>query len=301
MSFVWLIIGFAAGLGLARFLGWKDLPLRWPLVEPDRQRVANPNTVPTLPVSQSVPSVTTSPASPISDGATASEPKTALATSSDADACAPEAAASAAGSKKSDDLTPTRAVRLRQLCNDMAMLTENIAHPRELSDEPQFKEMVRILADSEMPFDDVKAYVFGNSWPHSCAALQAMQSRDDGDRIVDVVIDNLNGLGIWQIAYALDLLATKADKCPAGSVLLHHESWWTDNVMVRQLFAGYFDKLNERGVKPYLGDAAKTATDHHPQIRAFLTRLQHPIGDRLAAELPVSSDASQTDTSGTSD
>ena len=182
----------------------------------------------------------------------------------------------------------TRAVRLRRLCDQMSMLTEKVSHSREIADEPQFKEMVRILSEPELPLEHVQDYAFGNSWPHSCAALAALAERKDGGAASDAVIRNFGSFGVWQMAFALDYVATLDGAVAAGAPLLRHEPWWTDAPMLCREFELYFSKLEARGVPPLLGDAVIQRSEAHGQIRQFLARLECPLAARLAASLPTS-------------
>lgn len=179
----------------------------------------------------------------------------------------------------------SRARKLRRLCNEMQSLTENIAHPRELSGEPQFQEMVRIFEDGAVLLDELKAYIFGNSWPHGCAALKALEARADGSRIAQDIADNLNSFGIWQMTYALDCLAEIGTTVPAGVPLKHLDAWWSDNVMVRSALTDYFAKLEAKGIAPDIGEALRNKRDLHAQILHFLERIGGTFAARLKAQI----------------
>lgn len=188
----------------------------------------------------------------------------------------------------------TRAFKLRRLCNDLQPLTDNIAHPRELSGEPKFEEMVRIFADPAMPLEDVRRYIIGNSWPHGCAAIKALEQRQDGGELARIVADNASAFGVWQLAYALDYLGKHGGSVPAGAPLQNYESWWIDNVMVRDAFAAYFDALEARDAKAELGSALSENVGTQDMVREFLRRIDRPFARRLLDLLPEETGSSST-------
>ncbi len=189
----------------------------------------------------------------------------------------------------------TRAMRLRRLCNGMQALTENIAHPRELSGEPSFEEMVRIFADPGVPIEEVRRYIIGNSWPHGCAAIKALEQRPDGGELAQPVAETASAFGIWQLTYALDYLGKQGGSVAAGAPLQSIESWWIDNLMVRDAFASYFDALVGRDATPELGSQLAQNFAIHGTVREFLRRLDRPFARRLMELLPA--DAGSGDTS----
>lgn len=220
MSVLWLLLAFAAGLIVARFGRWQDvteqLTRTWqgshgaPAVQKGAVELAEVAAKIEPPAMASADAVLTS------------------------GALSQEVAAAA-----------TRAVQLRRLCDSMWELTDKTSHSREIANEPAFLEMVAILTDREMPLEQVLDYAFGTSWPHSCAALAALTARSDGDTAADAVIKYFGNYGIWQMAFALDYLASRKGAVPVGAMLQHHVSWWTDQAMVGREFEIYFTKLEQ--------------------------------------------------------
>ncbi|MFM9942004.1 MAG: AAA family ATPase [Hyphomicrobiaceae bacterium] len=168
----------------------------------------------------------------------------------------------------------------------MTILTEKTPHAREIAREPQFVEMVKILASPDTPFDLVLDYAMGTSWPHSCAALAALKTRDDGSKAGHAVVKCFPSFGIWQMASALDYFATLDGAVPAGAPLEYLDQWWIDQPMLHREFEIYFGQLAARKTRPELGPGVLGKSDLHPQIRQFLSRIEHPIAAELAASLP---------------
>ena len=85
------------------------------------------------------------------------------------------------------DETETLTARLHSLEAVFAPLASSYAHPRELEEQPQFAEAVRLLQDPDVPLDTVMQYVLGTNWTLACAALAALIGRPDRDEAVDDV------------------------------------------------------------------------------------------------------------------
>ncbi len=279
VTIFWILLGFASGLAAARFFGWhqflqwQDMPKGWPL---GAGRSGSTSSIDTKPAPALSPSASVElPAAPTNPAITASG-STPVGSEPTATPGADDTA-----------VLETRAVKLRTLCNAMSLLTENIAHARELSHEPQFLEMVRLMSEPDMPLDELRAYAIGNSWPHSCAALVALKDRRAGEEIAGSIIEHFNHFGVWQMAYALDYLEARGGKCAAGGPLRHHEMWWTDNSQIRLAFEDYFSKLERRGADADLGREVTDNASLHEQIRHFLQRMRHPFADKLLAQLPA--------------
>jgi hypothetical protein len=78
-----------------------------------------------------------------------------------------------------DAAAASLSARLHSLEAVYAPLASNLAHPRELEDQPQFREALTLLQDPEVPLDTVMQYALGANWPLACAALAALKRRTD--------------------------------------------------------------------------------------------------------------------------
>ena len=79
------------------------------------------------------------------------------------------------------------------------------AHPRELEDQPQFAEAVKLLEDPDVPLDTVMQYALGANWPLACAGLAALSGAADRSERADEVVAHFEKLYPWPIHFALDV------------------------------------------------------------------------------------------------
>src|SRR5205085_9268592 len=84
--------------------------------------------------------------------------------------------------------------RLHALEAVFSPLASNYAHPRELEDQPQFAEAVRLLQDPDVPLDTVMQYALGANWPLACAGLAALRRRADRSERSDQVVAHFEKL-----------------------------------------------------------------------------------------------------------
>src|SRR5262249_62207523 len=75
------------------------------------------------------------------------------------------------------DATASLSARLHGLEGVYAPLASKLAHPRELEDQPQFAEAVRLLQEPAVPIDTAMPYALGGNWPRACPAFAALKRR----------------------------------------------------------------------------------------------------------------------------
>ena len=106
--------------------------------------------------------------------------------------------------------------RLHALEAVFSPLASNLAHPRELEDQPQFAEAVRLLEDPAVPLDTVMQYALGANWPLACAGLAALRRRADRSERSDQVVAHFEKLYPWPIYFALAYLLAVEPRPPVG-------------------------------------------------------------------------------------
>ena len=84
--------------------------------------------------------------------------------------------------------------RLHALEAVFSPLASNLAHPRELEDQPQFAEAVKLLQEPAVPLDTVMQYALGANWPLACAGLAALKRRADRSQRTDQVVAHFDKL-----------------------------------------------------------------------------------------------------------
>ena len=145
--------------------------------------------------------------------------------------------------------------RLHALEAVFSPLASNLAHPRELEDQPQFAEAVKLLEDPGVPLDTVMQYALGANWALACAALAALKKRADRSERVDEVVAHFDKLYPWPMYFALDYLLAVEPRPPVGDPVAGAKDWWGDNLIVPGLFRDYFAKRESLGDAPVFGPA----------------------------------------------
>ncbi|HKD57065.1 MAG TPA: hypothetical protein VKD45_06100, partial [Hyphomicrobiaceae bacterium] len=172
---------------------------------------------------------------------------------------APTASPTAEASPSGDAAAASLSGRLHSLEAVYAPLASNLAHPRELEDQPQFREAATLLADLEVPLDTVMQYALGANWPLACAALAALTRRADRAERSGEVVAHFEKLYPWPIHFALEYLLAVEPRPPVGDPAAGAKEWWGDNLIVPGLFRDYFARREELGDAPAFGPAL-TAT-----------------------------------------
>ncbi len=180
------------------------------------------------------------------------------------------------------------ASRLYKLDSVISPIAGNSAHPRELSELPEFLEAVRLLQDADVSLETVIQYVLGANWILSCAALAALPGRPDGAQALSEVSVYFDNLAPYAMHYALKYYLALEPRPPVGAPLVAAKEWWRDNVIIPPLFRDYLTQRERLGDAPEFGPALASApAGTHAVIKAFLERVNHPLGIALAEELDV--------------
>jgi ATP-dependent Clp protease ATP-binding subunit ClpC len=180
------------------------------------------------------------------------------------------------------------ASRLYKLDSVMAPIAGNSAHPRELSELPEFLEAVRLLQDADVPLETVTQYVLGANWLLSCAALAALPGRPDGAQALYEVSAYFDNLAPYAMHYALKYFLALDPRPPVGAPLVGAKEWWRENVIIPSLFRDYLTQRERLGDAPEFGPGLAAApAGSHAVIKAFLERVNHPLGTALAEHLDV--------------
>ena len=199
---------------------------------------------------------------------------------------APAASPTAEASSSGDAAAASLSGRLHSLEAVYAPLASNLAHPRELEDQPQFREAVTLLADLEVPLDTVMQYALGANWPLACAALAALTRRADRAERSGEVVAHFEKLYPWPIHFALEYLLAVEPRPPVGDPAAGAKEWWGDNLIVPGLFRDYFARREELGDAPAFGPALTATYASSPDhIRGFLQRVNHAFATALMRQL----------------
>lgn len=190
-------------------------------------------------------------------------------------------------------LRHTLSENLHRLDTTIDAFAKSAAHAQELSDHPEFRKAVALLANPAVERSSVEAYALGQSWTLSCAALAALKQRTDGHETAPRVPDAMGEFSTWQIQFALQYLAALRPPLAAGAPLVGFRDWWSDNQVIIRAFASYFDDL-DNDTSPELGDGVAALPAYtQGQIKEFLTRLNRPVAGILAGQIIVATPADE--------
>ena len=195
-----------------------------------------------------------------------------------------EAGGSTASTTNSATPPPSRAARLHTLNEGLGRVTEGAAHHNVIVGEPEFAAMRDILADPQVPIEEVVAYAIGNVWTYAGVAFAALKQRKDGGTVADRVANRTDGMGLWQLQFLLDYLSNVIPGAAVGAPLAGWENWWSDNAQMQHAFADYFLRMEERPGRE-LGPVRSLPAEKQEAIRLFLSKVRHPMAMELAGLL----------------
>ena len=156
------------------------------------------------------------------------------------------------------------------------------AHPRELEDQRDFQAAAALLKDPDVSLDTVMQYATGANWALSCAALEALATRPDRDRVTADLLFAFDRLAPWAMFFAFKCLLAADPRPPIGASVAKLRDWWIGNNHVLTLFREYFVASELLGELPAFGEALDALTaDDHQNITNFLGRINHPSATTL--------------------
>ena len=178
------------------------------------------------------------------------------------------------------------AARLHELEASFAPFSNSSAHPRELTEHPEFKQAARALADPAVPLDVVLQYAHGANWGLSCTAFAALARRNDRSEALDQVVAQFDRVAPWAMYFALEYFLTAEPRPPVGAAVAGAKEWWRDNPILPLLVRDYFARRAELGDVAEFGSVLdEPFAAPHAVVRAFLERVDHPLARALVAEL----------------
>ena len=176
--------------------------------------------------------------------------------------------------------------QLHALDAQFAPFANNSAHPRELAEQPAFKQAAALLADPAVPLETVMQYAQGVTWTLACAAFAGLQRRPDRDRVIDRAVAHFDKLAPWAMYFALDYFLSAEPRPPVGAVVVGVKEWWRDSPIVPLLIADYFARSAAVGDAADFGDTLPSpSASPAAAIRGFLERVNHPMARELIAML----------------
>ena len=178
------------------------------------------------------------------------------------------------------------AARLHELEASFAPFSNSSAHPRELTEHPEFEQAARALADPTVPLDVVLQYAHGADWGLSCTAFAALARRNDRSEALDQVVAQFDRVAPWAMYFALEYFLTAEPRPPVGAAVAGAKEWWRDNPILPLLVRDYFARRAELGdVADFGSSLDEPFAAPHAVVRAFLERVDHPSARALTVQL----------------
>jgi ATP-dependent Clp protease ATP-binding subunit ClpC len=174
---------------------------------------------------------------------------------------------------------------LRSVAQALSSPAEDIGHPRELPDLPEFRAAVEALSRPEA--SALRAdYALGSHWSMACAAYACLSSQPDRQRLRDRTLASLPEVRPYVVLYALRYLASLQQRPPVGAVILRAPPWWATHPLIATFLQEYFSRCAESG------DWADFGEDLHQReqvdaatIETLLKRVDHAFAADLLMDL----------------
>jgi ATP-dependent Clp protease ATP-binding subunit ClpC len=179
-----------------------------------------------------------------------------------------------------DSTAPTQ--RLQQLSEPVTAIAESSAHPRDLLDNPSFREAVTILQSDSVSLKLVTDYVGGANWPLATAACAALGSRADRAEALPSVLSGFRHCRPWPMYFVLRYFETLEQQPPVGVLVLQASDWWIDHPFIPGLLGEHFTSRREKGDEPSFGDSLARATAIEINTaESLLRKIDNPTSRQL--------------------
>ena len=188
--------------------------------------------------------------------------------------------AEAPAAPQADSTAPSH--RLQQLSDPVAAIAESSAHPRDLLENPSFREALAIFQSESVPLKLVTDYVVGANWPLATAACAALPSRADHVDALPVVLSGFRHCRPWPMYFVLQYFEMLDERPPIGALVLQSSEWWIDHPFIPGLLGEHFTARAEKGDEPSFGDGLGRATAVEVNTaESLLRKIDNPVARQL--------------------
>ena len=175
--------------------------------------------------------------------------------------------------------SPTQ--RLQEMSERLTAVGEASSHPRDVAENPEFREAVRIF-ETEVDAGVVTDAVAGANWMLAAAACAALARRPDRQAALNAVLQVFHHLRPWPMYYALRYVESLDPPPPAGDLLLRAPEWWAEHPFIPTLLGEYFAARLGRGEPLAFGEALSGLTAAEmTTVEGLLRKIAHPSARRL--------------------
>ena len=183
------------------------------------------------------------------------------------------------------DATGLTAVLL-PLGRTLSPLAEEVSHPAQLPNMPEFQAVVTAFHHPEATLALLGDYALGDDWPLACAALTVLAERPERQALCEPVLRHLPSTRPYVVLYAFRFLASLEQRPAVGAILLAAQPWWQNNPVIPGFVHDLLVRYAELGDRAHYGNAL----DAHPELDSaplvgLLQKVQHPFAAQLIAAL----------------
>jgi len=182
--------------------------------------------------------------------------------------------------------------RLYEIAGELAPFFQTLAHPRDLGDNPTFRQGSSLLCHDRFTPTDLARYFAGDNTVVACFAAEALTLREDGEQVTDKIIASMESLAPFTLYFGLRFIAarTSSDEPLIGRVLARVAS-----DLERPLSANYVTEFIETrldgGEAPVFGWELTALAEHNlAMVRQYLQAQSPAISEPLLKALGASAD-----------
>jgi ATP-dependent Clp protease ATP-binding subunit ClpC len=171
---------------------------------------------------------------------------------------------------------------LTALGKTLSPLAEEVGHPRELLEMPEFEAVLTALRSRDATLALLSQHALGANWPLACAAFVVLAERPDRQSLCDAVTRHLPATRPYVLMYAFRFLASLQTRVAVGAPILAAPKWWAENPVIPAFIDEYFEACAKLGDRPDFGDGLGTRTDVEGEaVIKLLEKSQHPFAVQL--------------------
>ncbi len=175
---------------------------------------------------------------------------------------------------------------LAPLTKALTPLAEDVGHPRELPDMPEFQAVVAAFHRPDATLALLSEYATGSNWPLACAALTVLAEHPDRQDLRDPIMRRLGNSRPFVLPYTFDFLTSLEFRPLVGAALLAAQDWWANNPVIPGFFDEYFARSAALGDQPDFGGGLTGTPDLETgPADALARKLTHPFAEQLLAGL----------------
>ncbi|HVJ55720.1 MAG TPA: AAA family ATPase [Aliidongia sp.] len=166
----------------------------------------------------------------------------------------------------------------------LAPLAEEVGHPRQLLDMPEFNAVLAAFRRPDATLPLLGQYALGANWPLACAAFLVLAERPERQSLCDPVLRHLATMRPYVLMYALRFLTSLEQRPPLGAVILAAQQWWQNNPVIPGFIQDYFAHSAELGDQPDFGTYLDGKAERDSvAIVGLLQKIQHSFATQLLA------------------